>query len=188
VQYTLEVTKTIVNVPTISGDLAPDDLDGFMPSALLGSNYTVDVLFELEYDDGESGPVPEAITQLVATTPGRTGVTFTVVDTDPFNYTIRVQGVFAEPLFQSTYNIVTQGPTPNSFIISNNVTTLPEDFLAIFRWSPPSVFWFLFTSSYSFVANPGSASETTAILDQYVYWDWNTGLQIFATDLAKGAL
>jgi hypothetical protein len=188
VQYNLTATKTIVNVPSISGDLAPNDLDGFMPSALFGSNYTVDVLFELEFNDIESGLSPESITQVVATTPGRTGVTFSVVNSDPFSYTLRTQGVFTEPLFESKYNILVQGDTPNSYITLTDIATLPENFLAIFRWTPPSVFWFLFSNSYNFVVNPGSASETSIALDQYIYWDWNTGLATFATDLAKGVL
>ena len=175
-------------MPTIPGDLVPDGFDGFMPSALLGSNYTVDLLFELGFDDGVSGILPYPVSEVVATTPGRTGVTFNVLDSDSFNFTLRAQGVLNEPLFQSKYNIVVEGNTPDSFVNITDVTTLPENFLAIFRWTPPSVFWFLFSDSYNFTVNPGDASETTVLLSQYLYWNWNTGLATFTDDLAKGVL
>jgi hypothetical protein len=179
-------------VPSISGDLAPEDLEGFMPSSLFGSTYIVDLLFELSgitLDEGGmpiEGPIP--IDSIVSSTPSKTGITFTVIDPDPFAYIVRVQGVFNEPTFISKYNVVLQGETPNSFIILTDITVLPEDFLAIFRWTPPSDFWYLFTSSYNFIVNPGDISETSATLDQYVYWNWNTGLATFTADLAKGVL
>jgi hypothetical protein len=186
--YTLDIVKTIIDVPSIAGDLSPDDLDLFMPSSLVGSTYIVDVLFALSFDDEVSGVVPEAITQVVATTPGRTGVSFSVVDSDPFNYTVRVQGAFNEATFVSRYNVVIQGATPNSFVTLTDITTLPEDFLAIFRWTPPSVFWYLFTNSYNFIVNPGDVSEAEVTLNQYTYWNWNAGLATFAADLAKGVI
>lgn len=188
--YTLEITKTPIEVPSISGNLVPDDLEGFMPSSLVGSPYVVDLLFQLSMSVEEGGDAAVPIDSVILTTPGKTGVSFTVTDTDPLNYTVRVQGVFNEPEFNSVYDMVLQGPTSQTFITQTNVPvgTVPSGFLAIFRWTPPSVFFYLFSAAYQFVINPGDVSETTETHDQYVYWSWNTGLATFRSDLETGTI
>lgn len=188
--YTLEITKTPINIPSISGDLVPDDLEGFMPSSRIGSPYIVDLLFQLTQLIPEEGEIPVSITSVSSTTPGKTGVSFQVTDSSPLNYTIRVQGVINDSAFNSTYNMVLQGQTSQTFIIQTNVSigTVPSDFLAIFRWSPPSVFFYLFSNAYQFVVNPGAVSEKTETYNQYVYYDWNIGLDTFKSDLETGTI
>ena len=65
--YILTVTKTAVNVPTVPGNLYPEDstANNYMFSSFSGSTYIVDLEFNL-YEDQTVGEeiilVPEPIT------------------------------------------------------------------------------------------------------------------------------
>jgi hypothetical protein len=189
--YTLEITKVDVNVPTISGDLKPDEPSDHIASAVSGLPYIVDLTFELTVETvGEEGSSvsPAPITSVDITTPSKTGVSFSALDTDPFNYTIRVQGVFNEVPFNSFYDVVVQGSTDQTFNLVQGISTtaqLPTNFLAVVRWSPPNVFWYEFPNAYEVVVNSGEANTA---LSQYVYWDFQLGLTSFINTVQAGSI
>jgi hypothetical protein len=189
--YTIEITKVNINVPTISGDLKPDEPSDYIASSAVSLPFVVDLTFTLILDtSGQEGggEEEEAITSVVITTPSRTGVSFTVQDSDPFNYTVRVQGVFNEVPFNTTYDIVTQGSTDRTFDLVQNVQTtepFPDNFLAVVRWTPPPVFWFDLSGAYQIVVNGGVASTS---LSQYVYWEWISGLSNFRSAVQLGVI
>lgn len=178
--YTLEVTKTIINIPIVSGDLTPDDLEGFMPASVVGQEYTVDLTFTLA-EEGAEIPVP--IEELIVETPELTGITFTTLSAN----TIRASGVFDGVDFNSGYTILLES---GGQFIAEEVTQaqLPDNFVAIVAWRVPTVFFNLKTNSYRFTANPGDVTETSILESQYIYWPWQSALQAFQTDLQKGII
>lgn len=186
--YFLQVTKTANTVPTIAGDLIPDGEVGYMPSAVAGSPYVVDLVFRLYESISEESSIQVPITTFSSNTPGRTGVTFTVTSSNSMAYGVRASGTFDDPLFNSTYDIVVS--SANGFAVQSGVSSggsLPP-YLAIVRWAPPSIFWSLLLDPYVFVANDGDVSEASLTLDQYLYWNWTGGLNKFRSDLQAGSI
>lgn len=185
--------KTAINVPTISGDLFPDDpmeANNYMFSAQLGVPYIVDLTFSL-YLLEESGEAivetPEPITSVSVTVPGYTGVTFTVTDTNPYAYKVRTSGVPNVDLGNGSYSFVLRtNDDTKPFPTANNVpiTAPTPDFLALFKFVPPTYFWKLEENIYQVTASP-AGSKT---LSQYVYWDWVTGIQNFKNLVNSGEI
>lgn len=186
--YSLQVTKTATNVPTIAGNLIPDGEIGYLPSAVAGAPYVMDLVFRLYEVIDEFTQTQVPITAFSSNTPDRTGVTFTVTDSNTMAYGVRISGTLNVPLFNSTYDIVI--PTATGSALQTGVSTsgtLPS-YLAIVKWSPPTVFWSLLSDPYVFVANDNQVSEATLTLDQYLYWNWTGGLSKFKTDLQAGSI
>jgi hypothetical protein len=189
--YTLEITKVDVNVPIISGDLKPDEPSDYIASAVSGLPYIVDLTFDLTVEtvsEEGSSVSPAPITSVAITTPGKTGVSFSPIDTSPFSYTIRVENVFNEVPFDSSYDIVTELVANQSFNLIQGISTsaeLPSNFLAIVRWAPPNVFWYELVDAYQIIVNGGEAS---ASLSQYVYWNFELGLINFQNTVQAGII
>ena len=199
--YVVTVTKTAVNVPTIPGDQYPDDdpenpnaAANYMLSAYVGVTYIVDLTIRLfqEVAGGEGTSLePEPITSLSITTPGRSGVTFTPVSSDIYERVVRMSGTLNDAVFNSTYDLVLPAlPGTQTFPIATNVPTsgtLPE-YLAIIRWTPPTDFSYEYIGAYLVVANAGQSTQASRSMNQYVYWNWESGLAAFQTDLAAGSI
>jgi hypothetical protein len=177
--YVLVLTKTAVNVPTIDGDLYPEDSTAstYMFSATFGAPFVTDVTLRLY--ESIPGPeddilVPEPIISASASMTGYTGVTFQVTDTDPYAYVIRLTGAPTVD-FPATYSVVLDQPNiTQPFPTLEGVSvygSLPENFFAVYEWFPSSNFWELLTDVYTFVVNSGSATQASNLLNQYVYWD-----------------
>jgi len=195
--YTLQLTKTAVNIPTIGGDPYPEDCtaNSFILSAVLGLPYSVDVRLELfeviPMGEGES-LIPVPIVSATANTPGRTGVTFQVANSSSNNYVINVSGVPVVD-FPSTYSFVLDQPDPTQpFPTLNNVSTsapLPPNFFAVYQWSPPNSFLQLLSNAYAFsaVGNNANVSVTAnTSLSQYVFLDRTSARAAFINLVNSG--
>jgi hypothetical protein len=168
-----------------------------MFSAVLGLPFSVDVTLQLfEVTVGGEGDIltPVPIVSATADTPGRTGVTFQVANSSSNNYVINVSGV-PNVDFPSTYSFVLDQPNPTQpFPTLDNVSTaapIPPDFLAVYQWSPPSVFQQLLTDAYEFsaVGNNANVSVTAnASLSQYVFWDRVSSRAAFINLVNAGAI
>ena len=195
--YSLVITQTPINIPDIPGDLYFQEegigSPGLLPSSLVGQPYILDLnLFLYNVEAGGEEPIltPEPITSVLSETPDNTGVTFTVLDPNPLNYQIRLSGTISAE-FASTYSFVTLNILPDgSFGLIENLSTsssLPE-YLALYRWVPYSVLFYLYPIAFSFTANQGAESEAIRTFGQYVYYDWNSGISQFRAVLAAGSL
>lgn len=197
--YVLTVVKTPVDIPVIPGDQYPADpenpsaAEGYMFSSYSGVTYIVDLTVSLFKDEGTGeGPilVPEPMTTLSITTPGRTGVTFTTLSSTSNQRVIRMNGTLSDAVFNSTYDLVLPAPPGSQeFPIVTGVPTsgLPE-YLAIIRWTQPTIFSYEYTLAYLMVANAGQVSEMTRTFSQFSYWGWQSGLAAFQADLAAGSI
>lgn len=198
--YVLTFVKTAVNIPVIPGDQYPDDdpenpgaADSYMFSSFSGVTYIVDLTIGLfREEDLGGGPilVPEPITSLSITTPGRTGVTFTTLSSTSNQRIVRMSGTLSDAVFNSTYDLVLPAPPGSQqFPIATGVSTsgLPE-YLAIIRWTQPTNFSYEYTAAYLLVVNAGQVSERTRTFNQFSYWGWQSGLASFQADLAAGSI
>lgn len=188
---TLTVAKQAVNIPVIPGDLfaAEDAPPNLMFSAQQGFPYIVDLTVSLFEVLSEEVSIPQPITSLQITTPGLTGVNFTVIDPDPLLYKIRVDGVLnSDFITPPTYSFVLdQENYSNPFPTANNVSTgaqPPENFLAVYRFDPPTILWKFETPAYLITTTP-TASTT---LNQYVYWGWQASIQNFKNLVLAGSI
>lgn len=194
--YVLAVNKTAVNVPTVPGDLYPEDstANNYMFSSFSGGTYIVDLEFNL-YEEQTVGEeiilVPEPITSLSLTTPGRTGVTFSTVSSNTYTRVARASGTLNDAVFNSSYDLVLPAPAGSQeFPIARGVNAagaLPE-YLALVKWVPPTIFVYEYTGAYVFVANDGNASEASRSLNQFSYWGWQTGLSLFQSAVNAGSI
>lgn len=196
--YSLVITQIPVNIPSIPGDLYfSEEGSGsptLLPSSLVGQPYILDLNLFLYLDAGTGGEdpilIPEPITSVLSETPDNTGVTFTVLNPNPLNYQIRLSGTISAE-FASTYSLVTPNILPDgSFGLIENLSTsssLPE-YLALYRWVPYSVLFYLYPIAFSFTVNQGAESEAIRTFGQYVYYDWNSGISQFRAVLAAGSL
>jgi hypothetical protein len=192
--YEVEVVKTAVTIPSPAGNQYPGT-DDYLFSAVQNVQYTIDLeinLFEVTEDPPveEGGEPVITTTQLPVTDVQATStvnnVQFTVLDDDPYAYTIRIVATLVNILPGETYTVVlpTNDPTqgfPTSIV---SVGSLPA-YVAIVRWTPPSVFSTLLTNAYSFTVNP-EVEDITYNMNQYVYWDLDSALASFQTALAAG--
>jgi hypothetical protein len=193
--YTLTIVKTAVDIPTIGGDLYPEDstANSYMFSSVLGLPFSVDVTLQLaEVTGTEESPIltPVPIATATANTPGYTGVTFQVANSNPNNYVINVSGVPAVD-FPSTYSFVLDQPDETQpFPTLNNVSVsdpLPADFFAVYQWNPPNAFLELLTGAYQFSATGSNSSANAATsLSQYVFWDRNSSRAAFINLVNSG--
>lgn len=188
---TLIVSRQAVNIPVIPGDLfaAEEAPPNLMFSAQQGFPYIVDLTISLVTVLGEDVSIPEPITSLQITTPGLTGVNFTVIDPDPLLYKVRVEGVLVSNFITPpTYSFVLdQENYSNPFPTANNVSTgaqPPENFLAVYRFDPPTILWKFESPAYLISTTP-TASTT---LDQYVYWGWQASIQDFKNLVLAGSI
>lgn len=199
--YVVTVTKTAVNIPTIPGDQYPvDDPENpgaaanYMFSAYAGVTYIVDLTVSLfqEVAGGEgTSLIPEPMTSLSITTPGRSGVTFTTLSSDTNQRVVRMSGTLNDAVFNSSYDVVLPPlPGTQTFPIANNISTssILPDYLAIIRWTQPTVFSYEYVGAYLVVANAGQPTQATRSMNQYVYWNWQAGLAAFQADLAAGSI
>lgn len=192
--YRLTVTKTPVTIPTIGGDLYPEDgsESGYMFSALQGSPYIVDLTFALySVESGGEGEqlVQEAISSVSSSGPA--GVSFAVQNTDPMAYVVRTTGTPASQFGGDTYDFVLRTDDDTKpFPTVQNVQAGGSypDYLAVYRWDPATVSWISLDGAYEFTANPGSASEASNTLSQYVYWNWNSGISSFVSVVESGEI
>ena len=191
--YKLNIVKTAIDIPVISGDSYPEDpgeADTYMFSAQFEEPFVVDLTFSLFIIDASGDvpvDVPEPITSLNISTPGFAGVTFTVIDSDPYLYKIRVSGVLNVNIGSSSYSFVLRTDDDTKpFPIVTNVSTAPPfpDFLAVFEFVPPTIFQKLEEDVYQIVATPGGSGT----LSQYVYWNWIKGIQGFKNVVNSGEI
>lgn len=192
--FEVDIIKTAVVIPSPAGNQYPGT-DAFLFSAVQNVQFIIDVTFKL-YEvtiepPAEEGGEPTTIrTQLPITEIDSSStvqaVQYTVQDSDPNAYKIRITATLVNILPGETYTLVlpTNDPTQGFPISTVSVGSLPQ-YVAIIRWTPPSSFSTLLTNAYSFIVNPESENVTVEF-DQYVYWDINTGLSAFQTALAGG--
>jgi hypothetical protein len=193
--YVLVLTKTAVNVPTIDGDLYPEDLTAntYMFSATFGASFVADVTLRLY--ESVPGPeddilVPYPISTASSTLIGYTGVTFQVTDTDPYAYVIRLTGVPTVD-FPATYSFVLDQPDPAlPFPTLDNVSvygTIPDNFFAVYNWvPPPNPSWVLLENVYNFTVDFGTVTEASVTLDQYIYWNQTSARAAFQNLVNSG--
>ena len=192
--YVLTIVKDPVTVPTIPGDLYPEDSSAstYMFSSFSGAPYIVDLTISLFKDEdiGE-GPVliPEPMTSLSVTTPGRTGVTFTTLSSTSNQRVVRASGTLNDAVFNSTYDLVLPPPAGSQqYEIVRGVSGTIPGYLAVIKWTPPTVFSYEYTSAYSIIANSGQPTQASVFLNQFSYWGWQAGLATFRADLAAGSI
>jgi hypothetical protein len=192
-EYKLKILKNAIDVPIISGDSYPDDpveANTYMFSAQLEEPFITDLTFKLYIIDN-SGEAPievqEAITSVSITTPGFTGVTYTVTDTDPFAYKIRVSGIPNTDLGGSYSFVLGTDDDTKPFPTANNIpitSPLPDDYLAVFKFVPPTLFEKYEDDIYQISVTPAGS----ALLSQYIYWNWTKGIQNFKNLVASGEI
>lgn len=185
--YFITVSQNAISIPTISGDqYVPEEAPStLLPSAQKGFSYVVDLTFTLleQISEIETNTVP--IESLQITTPQHSGVTFSVVNANPNSYVVRVSGVLSSNLGVSTYSYIVG--TDGSFTTVENVPTsdpIPENFLAVYKFQPSSVFWVLESNSYVVTTVP----TANLSLSQYVYGGWNAELQSFKDLVQQGGV
>lgn len=191
-EYKLEILKTAIDIPTISGDSYPDDpieANTYMFSAQLEESFITDLTFKLYIiDNSGEAPVevPEAITAVNITTPGFTGVTYTVADTNPFAYKVRVSGVLSVDLGGSYSFVLKTNDDTNPFPTADDIpiTSPVPDYLAVFKFVPPNIFEKFEDDIYQISVAPAGS----ALLSQYIYWNWTKGIQNFRNLVASGEI
>lgn len=194
--YVLTLNKTAVDIPVVPGDQYPEDstANNYMFSSFSGGTYIVDLTLTLfEEIPGGEEPIlePEPITSFSITTPGRSGVTFTTISSTSNQRVIRASGTLNDAVFNSTYDLVLP-PPPGSqqYEILRGVSaagTLPP-YLAVVRWTPPTIFVYEYVGAYSIIVNSGQVSEMSRTLSQFSYWGWQSGIASFQVALNAGSL
>lgn len=186
-----------VSVPSIAGDLYTGNSNTALFSINQGQSFIIDVVLTFQEETTttpEGGGEPTTaftnidITEVISTLEGGYGSpTFTVLDTDPIAYKIRITGPVTQVIAGGTYNVVLPAqPGSNNFptaIVPDNAK--PDSFLAIYGWSPTQVYWQLLPNNYKFIVNPEVENEIKT-MSQYVYWSWNIALQQFKDIVSEG--
>jgi hypothetical protein len=187
----LKVTKTAVTIPTIPGDLYPEEPNLYLYSCTQGKAFTIDLTFSLFDEDGEtSTQIP--ISSISSSLTGYTGVTFTTQSSSPTAYVIRVSGTLSSIIADESYTFVlpTNDPT-QGFPIStvSSVDDAPTN-LAIVRWNTPALtyVWRNLVGVYNFTASGSGGASASLAMSQYVYWDWEKALNDFKILVANGEI
>ena len=155
------------------------------PGAYLFSVYenlpfSMDLTFSLN-EGSEEFPIPVEITSVNASFTTYNTVTFTVANTDPFAYTITVNGNLTGIVGNETYSLLLE----DNSIVQASPTSLPQ-YLAVVDWNLPTSFSTpVEISTYSFTVNSVSTSEVVT-MSQYVYWNFNAGVVAFKIAIAGG--
>ena len=98
------ITKTSITIPTISNDAYPGT-DDYLFSVVQGTAFAIDVTFAL--DDGAEPPVDVPITSVTSSlSGGYNSVSFTVMDTNPLAYRVRVAGTLTNVLTGESYQLL----------------------------------------------------------------------------------
>ncbi len=185
--YTLEVEQSNINAPFIDGDERPDD-PLYLPSTYTGTSFSVDLEFTLTEFSEETPPEGQMVTieDISSSLLGSYGgISFTdLVPSDPAKKKIRVSGTvtgssvgggefYQFVLDQVGYPIITTTPQQ-----------IPNDFLAITRWTIPPVTVELLAQIYKFSADyfdisSGDTLTFDLFMSQYLYWNWIPALAAF---------
>ena len=197
--YEVEITKTAVVIPSPGGDLYPDeDPDDFIFSAIQGTQFIVDLaikLYETVETVTESGTTTTTtqidVDDVVCSLDSQyTGVSFTVTNSNPLNYTVRLTGNITNAVTGESFTFVmpTNDPTQSFPITTTSTSSIPDNYLAIVSWSLPLIgFWRLLDNSYSFVVNPDD-EDVTKNMSQYVYWDYTSAVNNFTNLVSSGEI
>lgn len=176
------ILKSNATVPTI-----PNDEYDFVvgPSGYLFSVYedlpfSMDLTFSM-YEGPEESPTPVEITSVNASFTTYNTVTFTVANTDPYAYTITVNGNLTGIVGNETYSLL----LANNSIVQASPSSLSE-YLAVVDWNLPSSFAApVEISTYSFEVNSANTTELVT-MNQFVYWNSNTSVTNFRDAIAGG--
>jgi len=177
------IVKSNATVPSISGDAIPSPDTLYLYSVYQNVAFSVDLTFSL--DDGAEPPLPIAITSITSSLSTYGSVTFTTIDTDPYNYKIRVSGTITNALSGGDYYTILQS--------INNLVQVPTSgvpavgYLGVVEWYPPTSFVALISNSYQFTVNHSTGSEVVN-MSQYVYWNYDPAIVQFKQVVAQGAL
>lgn len=188
--YSLYFTKSAITVPSISGDQIPDPPGDelYLPSVYIGTSFIVDIIFTLKLLEGDVlTTIPIASVNSAFNDINYTGLSFTVTDSNPSAYTIRVSGSLSGGVGGGeSYDFVLNDP-PAFTRTTNEVNQLPNNFLAIYNWTTPKSISTVLSNVYTFTANGQNAHETSNIsFSQYVYWNWNPALTAFEQIVNQG--
>lgn len=201
--FQLAATQTPVDVPYIDGDIRPtiETADNVVVySVYAGVPFTVDITFTL-YEISNENPESKTPVQIgnlnYQLIGGYSGITFTLLDTLPAqNPRVRVSGSLTGGIINisETYRfILDQENYPE---VTTTPQQVPNDFLAVVQWIPPSIpnGYFLIspnqgTGEYLFTANgysnPTVANDTHSMI-QHVYWNYVPALAKFKQLVGQG--
>lgn len=169
------VSKTSISIPTISNDAYPGT-DDYLYSAVQGGAFSIDITFSL--DDGAIPPVAVPITSISASlSGGYSSVSFTVMDTNPLAYRIRVAGTLSNVLTGESYQLLLN----DGSLSTVSVSSLPA-YRSIIAWNLPTELY-KSISNYSFSINSGVETVT---MNQYVYWNLDSAVTAFKSVVAGG--
>jgi hypothetical protein len=169
------ITKTSITIPTISNDAYPGT-DDYLFSVVQGTAFSIDVTFAL--DDGMVPPVPVPITSVSSSlSGGYTSVSFTVMDTNPLAYRVRVSGTLTNVLTGESYQLLLN----DGSLTTVSVSSLPA-YRSITAWNLPTELY-KSINNYSFSLNSGAEVIT---MNQYVYWAIDPSITAFKAVVAGG--
>lgn len=166
-----------ITVPTIPNDLyvaGPLAL----PSVYQGTPFSFDMTFTL---DDDASPTPNII-PITTLTPsllgGYVNASFTVINTNPSAYVLRVSGTISNALPGESYQLL---------LNDGSLATVPigsvPSYLAITAWNLPTTLSD-FPITYRFVLN----GTVTVQPVQYVYWNLTSALAAFKTVVAGSVI
>jgi hypothetical protein len=176
------IVKSNATVPTIPND----DYDvlvsanNYLFSVYQNTPFSMDLTFSL-FEGPEEFPVPVPITSVGSSFTTYSSVAFSVANTDPYAYKIIVSGNLTDVVTGETYRVLLDSYQ----IVNASPTSLPS-YLAVVGWNLPTSFSPPVTiNNYSFVVTGDTITENVA-MNQYVYWNFNTGLVDFRQAIAGG--
>ena len=183
------IVKSNATVPTIVND-DYDELvltNNYLFSVYQGTPFSIDLTFSL-FEGTVEFPVAAPITSITPSFSTYSSITFTTIDTDPYAYTIRVQGNLTNVILNETYDVLLE----DNSIVQLPSSELPAKYTAITAWNIPTFFSTPVTiSNYSFIVVGESETEEvitdTVTMSQYVYWNADGRIAQFELAVAGGS-
>ena len=180
----VSIVKSNATVPSIGGDAIPDPDTYYLYSVYQNVPFSIDLTFSLDDTTDPENPIPVAITSISRSLSTYGSVSFTTISSNPYNYTIRVSGTITNAIPGEYYYILQNDNT----VTQISAASAPASgYLAIVRWTLPSVFVTLMSNSYQFTINYVGGSETVN-MSQYVYWNYDPAIVQFQQVVAQGAI
>lgn len=162
----LTITVTPVTIPTVVGDDYTGAV-GTLPSVVKGETFAIDIQFQ--YTD--ESMVQWNVNSITSTLAFNEAIV-TVVNSNPYAYTIRISGTITDIFTDEYYRFLIS----SGVLVQQNVA--PSDWIAITKWKLPSVKSINVTHSFTVNANEGTVSTD---LTQYIYWTFDTSFSYFQT-------
>jgi hypothetical protein len=142
-----------------------------------GDVFSVDLKFDDYEDMGEFAPptIRSVVIDIISFVPQASGITCVKISAD----TVRISGSAQSAFTDSFYQFIMRDKTLKILPVDTT-----EDYLAIVRWSPPSI------KSIDTISNltlkVDNLTEETIPISQLVQWYYPKAVQGFRNALAKG--